>query len=317
MHKFIFANPIIAFNDIGVGVSLIAIGGGLLWLLIRSLKGQEVDRRVIFIFIFFSVAAPLLFPFTFQEKATKVVRDVFDRVESLPEGSTVLLSYDFDPAMAPEVQPMANAFTRHCLAKGHKIIFMCLFATGQGQMEVTFQDVIQPEFPEAVDGIDYVNLGYKAGNEGVLNVIITDFKKMFPTDVNTVPYDSIAVFDGIRSCKDLDLVISIGGGRPGIKEWVLFVGDPGNVPIATGVAAVVAPQLYPYYPKQLIGILGGIKGAAEYESELKERYPRFENSPTPGLKMMGPQTLAHIVIMAFIIIGNVTFFVQKRREGKS
>ncbi len=317
MPNFFFANPLIALNDIGVGVSLTIILGGLLWLLIRSLKGREVDRRVIFIFIFVSVAAPLLFPVTFREKATLVVRDVFEKVESLPEGSTVLLSYDFDPAMAPEVQPMANAFTRHCLAKGHKIIFMCLFATGQGQMEVTFEDVIRPEFPEAVDGEDYVNIGYKAGNEGVLNVIITDFKKMFPTDVNAVPYDSIAVFDGIKSCKDLDLVISIGGGRPGIKEWVLFVGDPGGVPIATGVAAVVAPQLYPYYPKQLIGILGGIKGAAEYESELVVRHPRFENSPTPGLKMMGPQTMAHIVIMAFIIIGNVTFFTQKRKEGKS
>jgi len=317
MPSFVYPYPAVALNDIGVAVSLIVIVGGLLWLLLRSLKGKEVDRRIIFVFIFVSVAAPLLFPFTFREKATKVVRDVFEKVESLPEGSTVLLSFDFDPAMAPEVQPMANAFTRHCLAKGHKVVFMCLFATGQGQMEVTFHDVVRPEFPNAVDGVDYVNLGYKAGNEGVLNVIITDFKKMFPTDVNAVPYDSIAVFDGIRSCKDLDLVISIGGGRPGIKEWVLFVGDPGNVPIATGVAAVVAPQLYPYYPRQLIGILGGIKGAAEYESELMSRYPQFRNSPAPGLKMMGPQTMAHIVIMAFIVIGNVVFFIQKRRGGQS
>jgi len=32
--------------------------------------------------------------------------------------------------------------------------------------------------------------------------------------------------------------------------------------------------------------------------------------------MMGPQTLAHIVIMAFIIIGNVLFFLGRKKEGK-
>jgi hypothetical protein len=217
--------------------------------------------------------------------------------------------------MAPEVQPMANAFTRHCLVKDHKVIFMCLFATGQSQLNVTLEGVIRPEFPEKVDGIDYVNMGYKAGNEGVLNVIITNFQKMFPTDVNGVPYDSVEVMDGIVSCKDLDLVISVGGGRPGIKEWVLFVGDPGHVPIAAGVAAVVAPQLYPYYPSQLLGILGGIKGAAEYEEELKSTYPRFEDTETPGLRMMGPQTLAHMVIMAFIIMGNILFFKERRKRA--
>lgn len=300
----------------GVIISLAIIIGGLIWLLLRSFRQKEVDRRIIFAFIFFSVAVPILFPITFSEKPTPIVMAVFDSIESLPVGSKVLISFDFDPAMAPEVQPMANAFTRHCLARGLRVIFMCLFATGQGQLNVTFEEVVRAEFPDKVDGVDFVNLGYKAGNEGVLNVIVTDFQKMFPTDVNTVPYDSIPMLEGLRSCKDLDLIISIGGGRPGIKEWILFVGDPGNVPIATGVAAVVAPQLYPYYPRQLLGILGGVKGAAEYESELVRRYPQFKNSDTPGLRMMGPQTLAHLVIMSFIVIGNILFFRSRKRGQK-
>ncbi|MFZ5980933.1 MAG: hypothetical protein ACOYVF_09920 [Candidatus Zixiibacteriota bacterium] len=308
--------PLAGLVDIGRVISLLLIGGGLLWLLIRAVKLKEVERRVIFLFIFISVASPILFPTVFREKATPIVKKVFDKIESLPSGSTVLLSYDYDPAMAPEVQPMADAFSRHCLVKGHKIIYMCLFATGQGQFTQTMTNVIDPEFPDKKDGFDYVNIGYKAGNEGVLNVIISDFKKMFPTDVNGVPYDSIGIFKGIRSCKDLDLIISIGGGRPGIKEWILFVGDPGNIPIAGGVAAVVAPQLYPYYPEQMLGLLGGIKGAAEYEQELLVHYPQFADSPTPALKMMGPQTLAHIVIMSFIVIGNILFIRSRKQGGK-
>lgn len=307
----------VTLNQIGMVLTLIALGGGLIWLFIRSLKGEEIDRRIIFVFIFIAVAAPILVKITFKFKPTPIVKSLYDKIESLPEGSTVLLSYDFDPAMAPEVQPMADALTRHFLTKNHKIIYMCLFATGQGQFEQTYQNIILREFPDKIDGIDYVNLGYKAGNEGVLNVIVTDFKKMFPTDVNGVQYDSIHVFNNIRSCKDIDLIISIGGGRPGVKEWVLFVGDPAGVPMAAGVAAVVAPQQYPYYPKQLLGLLGGIKGAAEYENLLKDNYPQFKNMSTPAIIMMGPQTLAHLVIMCFIIIGNVLYFLQRKRDRKS
>ena len=313
----LFRPPILlSLSNIVIAVCLIAILGGLGWLLWRAIKGKEVDRRVIFVFIFVAVSVPILFPIQFEETPTKVVKAVFNKMESLPEGSLVLLSYDFDPAMAPEVQPMANAFTRHALAKGHRIVYMCLFATGQGQLIRTFEEVVTPEFPDIQDGVDYVNFGYKAGNEGVLNVIITDFMKMFPTDVNGVPYEEIEIMKDVQSVKDVDFIISIGGGRPGIKEWVLFVSDPGHVPTAGAVAAVVAPQLYPYYPNQLLGILGGVKGAAEYESELKRVYPQFKNSDTPGLKMMGPQTMAHIVVMAFIIIGNVLYFRHQRGGGE-
>jgi len=303
-------------GNAGIIIVLLPILGGLIWLLVRALKGKEVDRRVIFAFILVAVAAPLLLTIMFKASPTPIVRALYDRIESLPEGSKVLLSFDFDPPMSPEVQPMANVITRHVLTKKYRTVFMTLWATGQAQFNITLQDVIQAEFPELVEGDDFVNMGYKAGNEGVLNVIRTDFKKMFPTDVNTVPFDSITVLDGIRSCSDFDLIISLGGGKPGIKEWILFVGDPTGVPTAAGVAAVVAPQLYPYYPKQLFGLLGGVKGAAEYESYFRDNHPEFENMETPAMVMMGPQTIAHVVIMFFIIIGNVLFFVGRRKEGQ-
>jgi hypothetical protein len=301
----------------GVIISLIIIGGGLVWLLVRSFTGKEVDRRIIFAFVFVAVAALVLFPVTFKEELTPTVKAVFDKIESLPAGSLVLVSFDFDPAMAPEVQPMADAFVRHLLVRDDRIVFMSLWATGQALMTSTLDRVVKKEFPDKKEGVDYAVIGYKAGNEGVLNVIVTDLRKMFPTDVNTRPLDSLPIFQGVTSCKDFKLILTIGGGKPGAKEWVLFVGDPGHVPIAAGLAAVSAPQLYPYYPRQLLGLLGGIKGAAEYEYALMQRYPRFKDMPTPGLRMMGPQTLAHLVIMSFIVIGNVLYFRNRKRGGRS
>ena len=52
---------------------------------------------------------------------------------------------------------------------------------------------------------------------------------------------------------------------------------------------------------------------AEYENKLRDNIPRFKNTPTPATIMMGPQTLAHIVIMAFIIIGNILYFRSRKR----
>ncbi len=304
-------------DNLGPILVLAAIAAGLIWLFVRALKGKEVDRRVIFAFILVSVAAPILMPMTFEAKPTPIVRALYDRIDALPEGSRVLLSFDFDPPMSPEVQPMANVITRHVLEKKHEAVFMTLWATGQAQFYITVDEVINADFPHLTEGVDWVNMGYKAGGEGVLNVIRTDFKKMFPADANSIPFDSIPVLNGVRSCADFDLIISLGGGRPGVKEWVLYVGDPTGVPTAGGVAAVVAPQLYPYYPSQLFGLLGGVKGAAEYESHFRDNYPRYVDMATPAMVMMGPQTVAHIVIMSFIVIGNILFFRSRKKEGQS
>jgi len=302
-------------NNIGITISLVFIFAGLIAIFIYSLKGRDIDRRIIFLFVFVAVSASILFNIQFGEKPTPIVQKVFDKIENLPEGSKVLISFDYDPAMKPEVHPMAYAFLRHCLQKKHKLYIMSLWATGQAMLTEAVEDVANKEFPEAKYGTDYVVLGFKAGGVGVLNVIITDFRKMYPTDVNGVNVDIIPLFKNVKSAKDMDLILPIGGGAPGPKEWILFVGDPGRVPVAPGLAAVVAPLIYPYYPKQAIGLLGGVKGAAEYESELRRKYDRFKDTPTPALSMMGPQTMAHIVIMAFIVIGNIAFFRSRRRVG--
>jgi hypothetical protein len=300
----------------GLIISIIVIGGGLLWVLYRSLRGHDVDRRVVYLFVGVTVSLAIIFRLYFTEVATPIVKNVFDKIENLPAGSRIVLSYDFDPAMAPEVHPMANAMLRHILEKKHKLYFMSLWATGQSMLSISINEVVKPEFPDAVYGRDYCNLGFKAGNEGVLNVVITNFRKMFPTDAHGTSLDSLPMFANVESLKDMDLLISVGGGRPGVKEWILFAGDPTGVPTAGGSAAVSAPLLYPYYPRQMLGLLGGTKGAAEYEAELMRVHPRFKDSPAPALRMMGPQTMTHVVIIAFIVIGNVAYFRSRRMEGK-
>jgi hypothetical protein len=277
-------------------------------------KLKQIDRRVIFLFIALSVIVPLLLNIKFTEKAGPIVKNIFDKIESLPAGSRVLLSLDYGPSTVPEIQPMVNALVRHCNEKNLKIYYMCLWATGQNLTTTTVDSVQAKEFPDKIYGGDYVNLGYKAGNEGLINVLLTDMKKMYTTDVKGTYIDDIEMMRSVRNLTSFDLIVGLGGGTPGIKEWILFAGDPGRIPVAGGCTAVQAPLLYPYWPNQLLGLMGGIKGAAEYESELIRRYPKYKTKSNPGIRMMGPQAIAHIVIMLFIIIGNITFFMERSRE---
>lgn len=270
-----------------------------------------LDRRWIFLFVALSVLLPMLFNLECRQLTTPIVKGIFDKIESLPPGSRVLLSFDYGPSTVPEIQPMVDGVLRHCMERNLRIIFVALWATGQNILGSTVREVVEKEYPEKQYGVDYVNFGYKAGNQGVINVIVSDFFKMFPTDIEGATARELPIMDGMASLKDVSLIVSFGGGFPGIKEWVQFAGDLGDIPVAGGCTAVSAPLLYPYYPQQMVGLMGGIKGAAEYEAILAKTYVRYRTTSMRGSEMMGPQTVAHLVIMFFIVIGNIAYFMTR------
>lgn len=274
----------------------------------------RIDRKVIFVVIGLSVVVPLLLKLVFPIHTSPIVQHIFDKVESLPPRSRVLLSMDFGPATAPENMPMSAAVARHVLERGGQLYIMSLWATGPGQSAQLIEEVLRREFPEKIEGVDWMNLGYKSGNQGLINAILLDLKAMFSTDAYGRSITEIPMMRDLRNLKDLDLIVGIGSGVPGVKEWIQFAGDRGDIPIAAGVTAVEAPLLYPYYPEQLLGLMGGLQGAAEYEAELIRKYPRFVETGARAVKLMGPQAVAHTMILLFVIIGNVAFFMERRRQ---
>ena len=290
-----------------------ALALGIGWLVYGAFVGKEIGRRMVFLFVGLTVAGAVIKTLQLPVKETTVVRAVYDTVDRLGAGSTILLSLDYDPSSAPELEPMATAIVRHCFARDINICFMTLWGTGGAMITSVTEKVIHKEFPEKTYGVEYCNVGYKAGNEAVLRVIATDFRKTFPVDVFTTNLDSLPLMKKINSCADFDYVIAIGSGRPGIKEWVEFVADPAGVLLGGGAAAVSAPQLYPYYPGQLNGILGGTKGASEYEAMLVRGYPQFKDARAVATEIMGPQTVAHVLIIVLILVGNISYFRSRRK----
>ena len=278
---------------------------------------KNLDRRWIFGLMFLAVALPILFEIQFPEKETGLARAVFGEIEALDEGDPVLLAFDFDPASEGELGPMATAFVRHCCEKKVKMYFMALWPVGPQMIEGTVEKVIKADFPQLVYGEDYVNLGFKSGNEGVIKVIVTDLRGLYTTDARGTNIDQIPMCKGIENLQNMELIINVSAGYAGTKEWVQYAATPypDKIRLVAGCTGVQAPLLYPYIPEQLPGLLGAIKGAAEYEKLVVDKYGGDDPDPKylEGKRRMGPQLIAHVLMIALIVVGNMVYFAGRSR----
>ena len=280
---------------------------------------RNLDRRWIFLLMLLAVAIPILLQSQFPEKPTGLAKAVFDEIEQLEEGDRVLLAFDFDPASAGELGPMATIFSYHCAKKKLKMYYMALWPVGPQMIDDSINNVIKKEFPEMVYGEDYVNLGFKSGGEGVIKVILTDIRKLFTTDGYGTQIDEIPMMQGVENIRQMDLIANVSAGSAGTKEWVQYAITPypDDLRIVAGCTGVQAPLLYPYIPNQLPGLLGAIKGAAEYEELVVSTYG---DSDLPGIysearRRMGPQLIAHMLMIALIVVGNIIYFMERKKGG--
>lgn len=283
---------------------------------------RTLDRRWVFLLMGLAIAVPILLQLQFREHPSRLVETTFELIDELKPGDRVLLSFDFDPASEGELGPMATAFVRHCCEKRLKMYFIALWPVGPQLVENTIENVIRRDFPELVYGEDYVNLGFKSGGEAVIKGIVVDLKQLYTTDMRGTNIDQIPMCRGLRNIREMKRIISVSTGFPGIKEWVQYAGTRyPEFKVIGGCTGVQAPYLYPYIPEQLPGLLGAIKGAAEYEELLRRRYGTGEDEATrhldprytEGIRRMGPQLIAHLLMIGLIVVGNVIYFVQRAR----
>ena len=272
------------------------------------LKIGSVDRRWIFLIIAAVVIVPLLFPIGLPIRATNTTKDVYDAIERLPAGSNVLLSTEYSPSTRPENHPMTISILRHLFKNNHKVFVTCLWPDGQFMAQDALNQVAKNEFNK-VYGEDYVFLGFRPGNEAVVKGIVINIRKIYTVDVYQKKIDEIPLMKGINNFKDFDFLFSSSAGFPGTIEWVQYASDPTGVPMASGVTSIQVNEVMPYVQAgQMVGVLAGMPGAAEYESLINQK-----GSATSG---MDAQSVAHLVIVLFIILGNISFFIERKRSKK-
>jgi len=155
--------------------------------------------------------------------------------------------------------------------------------------------------------------------EAVIKGIASDIRTLYTVDLQGTSINDIPMMKDVVNIEDFDFVFSLSAGYPGSKEWVQYACDPNNIPLSTGCTSIQVTDIMPYVENdQIRGILAGMPGAAEYESLVEAELQKMEIVGKPGEAsgMMAAQSIAHVVIVLFIIFGNISYFITRKKNRK-
>jgi hypothetical protein len=125
---------------------------------------------------------------------------------------------------------------------------------------------------------------------------------MFPNDFWGTPLDQIPMMKGKNSYADFPLVINLSGSS--IADYYIRIAATRyQRPMVLGATAVMATDYYPYLSsKQILGLIGGMKGAAEYE--------KLMDITGDARRGMDAQSLIHVTIAILVLLGNLALFLS-------
>ena len=270
-------------------------------------KLLAIDRRIIFALVFISVVGPLLAGISLPITPTNEVKAAYDQFEKLDAGDIVLVSFAYGASTEPEMLPMSRAMLRHAFRRDLKVVAICLWPEAPGLAQQVLEEMAA-EF-DLEYGVDYAFMGYKPGTFSVILNMGQDFRSAFPQDQWGTDTGDLDLTHGLRSLRDFDLVLDLAAGDSIEFWWIPYGQEKYGFPFVAGCTAVMAPDLYPFLDSgQLGGLLGGLAGAAEYETLIDKR-----GSASMG---MSAQSMAHLVIAVFVVIGNIAYFVARRTSSE-
>ena len=82
---------------------------------------EKFDRRWIFAIMGVAIVVGVLVPIGLPSKASAPVKSIYYTIEALPQGATVAISVDLDPAAAPELEPFFRSVVLQLKRKKAKL----------------------------------------------------------------------------------------------------------------------------------------------------------------------------------------------------
>ncbi|HOD65548.1 MAG TPA: hypothetical protein PKW75_09890 [candidate division Zixibacteria bacterium] len=269
---------------------------------------DKLDRRWTYLLVAIAVIIPFILPAKFPVSITPEAKQLYNYVEELPNGSVVMLVFDYYPSTIAECEPMTRTALHHLFRKDCKVVTLSNIPLGGPTMAESVTREMARLYGK-VYGVDFVNLGYKADYVAVLRGMGQSIKGIFPADNSGTPLDSLPLMRKVKNYRDVAFIFEVADNATA-DYWASIVNAQFGVPMGCGTTAVSAPRYYAFVSSgQFVGLLGGMKGAAEYEM--------LVGHPGMAYRGMDAQSLVHLVIIGLVVVGNVGFFAGRasRRRG--
>ncbi|MBN4072307.1 hypothetical protein JYU03_00130 [bacterium AH-315-F03] len=262
------------------------------------------DRRRVFLGLAIVMVISVLGPFKSEVTISEPVQETYDYIESLDSSSVIMVSFDFESSSFPEMKPLATALLEHLFRKQVKVVALSLFPEGAGLAAGVLQRSADER--NLVYGKDYVFLGMKPQAQAAILGLGQSVVETFPDDYYGTPLAELPLMNGVTNLNSFDAVLSIADGDSP-SHWVAYGKIRYGVTVLAAVAASMMTSFDAYYygSGDLAGLIGGLRGAAEYETLL-------------GYRGMGARSLpalsgAHMYLALIIIIGNLISWRSRRK----
>jgi len=267
--------------------------------------------KVIWLIVFICVLLPLVNPLGLPISISPETRIMYDLVEESPPDTVVWFEITMGIREIPSLAGGISAMISHMFQKDIKIVFYCSAAIQQIVLTSTIWPTVHTF--EATYGEDYVILPYVPGGVVAVAALAADMRSVCPIDIYGTPLDDIPLMatggkDGgpINDHTSIDwLVCQEGAHYSYIPQWKI----PYDVDICYFGTKIYTPAIYPQYSAGLVlTIIEGMRGGAEYEL--------LSGFYGPSVKQLDVQSLTHTLVISLIVIGNISYFSKRMKEGK-
>ncbi|MCP4358656.1 MAG: hypothetical protein GY796_11615 [Chloroflexi bacterium] len=205
-------------------------------------------------------------------------------------GETVLVAFEYTPAMAGELTPEADLLLSQLSGNGSTILTLSQYTAGTA----VAKNVTAPYTTS--------NLGYLPGGPAGLRHLGECFaqetacQNLFNQPLSASDQEELA---------NVALVLVVTANRESLVNWVEQVGTSGNVPLVAGVTQSLAPIASPYFAAgQLQGVLNGVPATAVYQQTYNI------NTQTTDLQnLFNAQLMAQMLLIVVLILGAIIYII--------
>lgn len=270
-------------------------------------KIQALDRRWIYLVFIIAVMFPLFKPLGLPIKAGGDVTSFYEKFGALPEGSVIWLSGDYSPGASAELDPQFEAVLKHCFSRNYKVLAYSMWEQGPMMMKPIIERVAEQYGKQ--NGVDYVFLGWKPGGAVVIRRAAEDlWGAMANVDYYDKPLSSHPLMANIKRLwhPEVTAVVCFSSGSPGDGDYMQYITNLCGTVLFTGQVAVQAPSRIPVIRSgEIQAMIPGLGGASEYEV--------LAGFPGKACGLMDAQSLGHLVIIGFIVLGNIALLASRKK----
>jgi hypothetical protein len=281
-----------------------------------GVNSQRILRIVIFVLLLAVVAGAIftgtqLFPLPVGSPAeTMAAFNVVDTI--LPPDAPVLVIFDYEPALAGEMEAVAAPLLDHMIVKQHpRMALLSTSPTGAVMAERLFSDSMRD-----LPAVQYVNLGYLPGGLSAVRAFAQDpiHTLTLPADVSVFNLNPASVWtsptlQGVQSFSNFAAIILITDSADAGRTWIEQAGPlRGSAQFVVISSAQAGPLLQPYYASgQINGLASGLYDAAVLEQN---------NAGRPGYarRYWDAYSLGLVLILVLLVGGALWSLAANLRE---